>query len=1276
MDILSPNASLEEIANEKVFYEVMLETLDQDSPDFVNQRDNNERIIAELDDLLQQRERPITPLDDIDPSELVSPNSLSLPSRSRNDAIPDWGANALLSPLHRPGPDTNTTGKRLRQSPTKDPRKYKRSRGSFSSGADTPASPSSDSLLAHGTVGGAGGGLLERLRREELAREERWKQEQADAEFARSLEASQNSNPGPSQSHTQGLLGTDGRIRSQPAFGATDPSPHAPSPFASLRAPGSSSLNADGTPYRADAQSVFKDLQRSRQIKQEADMRTTFGRPEPSDRYSAHRVNRHMKREASPSPELHPGYDQSQALYQPAWDFRGAYGTSQANGDPSTTFSNNSSESLQSITMDEFNASNPPAHSLSLQARQQNNPHTNSAAGYTYPWDVPGHFPQSFSSQAHPTFDQSVGGPSWKASFNQVLGGVRDAGRNLYSEAHHMLSGQDIPLPRTMGSVRDDIHERGLDYLLSDPGQTKEDLIKLLENIRPDEEIPEDMRGEAPPELSVQLMRHQQSGLEWLKRQEESDAKGGILADDMGLGKTVQALALILARRSEDPAVKTTLIVAPVALMRQWQREIEKKIASRHALKVLIYHTSNKKRLTWANISTYDVVLTTFGMLASEYKIRMEHDLYCKQYGTPARHMQSKLVLFDDRSKFWRIIIDEAQNIKNTRTQSAKAATLLQAEHRLAMTGTPMMNNILELYALVKFLRIPPYNIELRFKNDFVRRIGSRDERTKKSGMQAFQAFLKAILLRRLKTSKQDGMPILNLPARTTEITHTVFDDEQKEFYDALHKQSILKMNKYLKENTIGKNYTNALVLLLRLRQACCHPHLIKDHAIPVDGEIPQDDMENLAHQLTDGVVSMIKESNGAFECPICYDAAENPKIFFPCGHDTCAECFTRMINPTDGAELSEVKCPECRTSIDPKKIINYNVFMKVYMPGEYAAKFPEEAAQTTAGAEEAEDNDESDDSESEDGDDDESDDSQGDLDGFIVRDDDEIEYEGDASAEDERNIASIKNEDDEKTIASIKNEDDDTAMISAPNRHTKHQNKSKGSSSKLKGKGKGKSRAAASKKPPKKTLAQLKKEGMRNKKAKKAYIRRLRRDYVPSAKLTKTIDILTSIKMNDLCEKTIIFSQFTSLLDLIEIPINDHGWDYARYDGSMSASDRNDAVVNFANSPSTNIMLVSLKAGNAGLNLNCASQVIILDPFWNPFIEEQAVDRAHRIGQVRPVKVHRVLVAGTVEDRIIALQEKKRAMIDEALDEKVGQALSRLGRRELAYLFGISDST
>lgn len=121
-----------------------------------------------------------------------------------------------------------------------------------------------------------------------------------------------------------------------------------------------------------------------------------------------------------------------------------------------------------------------------------------------------------------------------------------------------------------------------------------------------------------------------------------------------------------------------------------------------------------------------------------------------------------------------------------------------------------------------------------------------------------------------------------------------------------------------------------------------------------------------------------------------------------------------------------------------------------------------------------------------------------------------------------------------------------------------------------------------------------------------------------------------------------------------------------------MKMDERADAVNAFMDDPNENVMLVSLKAGNAGLNLWKASRVIILDPFWNPFIEEQAVDRAHRMPQKREVHVHRIIVPETVEDRIVAIQDRKRDEINAALDEKASKSLTRLNLNELKYLFGM----
>ncbi|KAI4234695.1 MAG: hypothetical protein LQ349_003644 [Xanthoria aureola] len=771
------------------------------------------------------------------------------------------------------------------------------------------------------------------------------------------------------------------------------------------------------------------------------------------------------------------------------------------------------------------------------------------------------------------------------------------------------------------------------DYLTNDPTRTLTEIKDLLNNIRPDEDLPPENREGTPDAMVFPLMEHQKLGLTWMKSMEMGTNKGGILADGMGLGKTIQAIALMVSRKSTDVGCKTTLIIAPVALMKQWEREIQTKLKSNneHRLKTYTLHGSGRQA-TWEDLKTYDVVLTTFGTLSTEVKRKAIID-HAKQTNPNWRPVTKadRLPLLGDECKWYRVIIDEAQCIKNRNTKAALGACALRSQTRFAMSGTPMQNNITELYSLIRFLHIKPYSDFNKFSIDFSRPMKSSYGEEKDRAMQKLRALLKAILLRRDKKSTIDGKPILDLPERSTASQHAVFSEAEQEFYNALETKSQLQFNKYLKAGTVGRNYSNVLVLLLRLRQACCHPHLIKDFGVPSSAaEATSEDLEKMARELAPDVIARIIEQgdrsdHNGLECPVCMDATENATIFVPCGHNTCSECFARISDPSQAIANGEdgesnLKCPQCRAKIVKTKLTDHVTFKKVHL-------------QRFAVAEEVANELEAADSES---DDDTTDDEGSNLGGFIV-------------------------DDNEETT----DDDGDYRKGKTPFERCWNPNKTKSKKEKP-SKGKGKAEAKA----PKKTLAQLKKESLRNIKAKKKYFARVRKTWESSAKIEQTMEILQATNARKEGEKTIIFSQFTSLLDLLEVPIYDQGLKYQRYDGSMSSNARNDAVMEFTDKPECKIMLVSLRAGNAGLNLVAASQVIILDPFWNPYVEEQAIDRAHRIGQRKPVQVHRILVPGTVEDRILELQEKKRAMIESALDENASKEVSRLGTKELAFLF------
>ncbi|MEM7154533.1 MAG: DEAD/DEAH box helicase [Myxococcota bacterium] len=159
------------------------------------------------------------------------------------------------------------------------------------------------------------------------------------------------------------------------------------------------------------------------------------------------------------------------------------------------------------------------------------------------------------------------------------------------------------------------------------------------------------------------------------------------------------------------------------------------------------------------------------------------------------------------------------------------------------------------------------------------------------------------------------------------------------------------------------------------------------------------------------------------------------------------------------------------------------------------------------------------------------------------------------------------------------------------------------------------------------------------------------------SAKLTTLVTTLEEIVAEE--HKALVFSQWTSLLDRCEPVLEAAGLDYVRLDGSTR--DRGAVVEKFQSPDGPPVMLISLRAGGTGLNLTAADHVFLLDPWWNPAVEDQAADRAHRMGQERPVLVHRLVARDTVEERILALQESKRALAEAAIgDAAQAQAITR----------------
>ena len=167
-----------------------------------------------------------------------------------------------------------------------------------------------------------------------------------------------------------------------------------------------------------------------------------------------------------------------------------------------------------------------------------------------------------------------------------------------------------------------------------------------------------------------------------------------------------------------------------------------------------------------------------------------------------------------------------------------------------------------------------------------------------------------------------------------------------------------------------------------------------------------------------------------------------------------------------------------------------------------------------------------------------------------------------------------------------------------------------------------------------------------------------------PSAKLEALLEQLAEVAAEG--HKALVFSQFTSLLAIVRRRLDAAGTAYEYLDGRTR--NRQERVERFQTDPECPLFLVSLKAGGTGLNLTAADYVFLLDPWWNPAVEAQAIDRAHRIGQQRPVFAYRLVASDTVEEKIIELQQKKRSLADAIITGDRG-ALAGLTAEDLQTL-------
>ena len=296
--------------------------------------------------------------------------------------------------------------------------------------------------------------------------------------------------------------------------------------------------------------------------------------------------------------------------------------------------------------------------------------------------------------------------------------------------------------------------------------------------------------AKAPPGFKARLRPYQRDGLAWLDFLGAAGL-GGILADDMGLGKTVQVLAHILGEKQRGRLEQPALVVAPTSLVGNWQSE-----AARFApaLKVLVIHGAARAD-RYDEIADHDLIITTYPLLPRDREQLLEQ-------------------------RFALLVLDEAQAIKNAKSQAARVVREIPATRRLAMTGTPLENHLGELWAQFDAVEPGLLGSQRQFTKLYrtpIEKHGDVDRQ------QRLNRRIGPLLLRRRKDDV-----LTDLPAKTEIVRTLELEGDQRAMYETLRLAQHERVRQAVKERGLAQSGIIVLDALLKLRQACCDPRLVK----------------------------------------------------------------------------------------------------------------------------------------------------------------------------------------------------------------------------------------------------------------------------------------------------------------------------------------------------------------------------------------------------------------------------------------------------------------
>lgn len=295
----------------------------------------------------------------------------------------------------------------------------------------------------------------------------------------------------------------------------------------------------------------------------------------------------------------------------------------------------------------------------------------------------------------------------------------------------------------------------------------------------------ESYQPQLPTTLQADLRDYQVEGFEWLARLSKA-GMGACLADDMGLGKTLQALAVMLPHASQGPC----LVIAPTSVCHNWEDEVRKfsPTLNTHTMPL----KGRKERVE--SLGPNDVLVCSYGIMQQSAEILQE--------------------------KFWQmVVLDEAQAIKNPATKRSQVVGKLQGQFKLALTGTPIENNLDELWSLFRFVAPGLLGSRESFRSRFSIPI---QKHGKKQVQNALRLLVQTFILRRTKNKV-----LTELPPRTEQTLVVEMTEEERSFYEALRRKAVERIQALDEDTQAGQKRFHILAEMTRLRQACCHPQLI-----------------------------------------------------------------------------------------------------------------------------------------------------------------------------------------------------------------------------------------------------------------------------------------------------------------------------------------------------------------------------------------------------------------------------------------------------------------